>query len=183
MLFIQLLAAWLGALTGATGVAGAHDFHVSRLVANHDVAAGQLQLTLDTFVDDLEAAISREGARAGISLAADDVNLFQAGEAPSADSLLARYLAGALRLTCPGGEPALTVLGREPADDPYAAYLYMRFDLACDPTALELVLTSDFLLDLYDDQQNIVVWQRDGAAVAHDLLTAARRAASYEPAP
>ena len=155
----------------------AHDFHVSRLTVNHDTAGGRLELTLDTFVDDLELALAA-GSATGVTAAALD--LATPTEHPAADSLLGAYLTRTLRL---GGGTRLPLryLGKEPADDPYALYAYLSAEVPPSGGAAALALTSTFLLDLYDDQQNIVVWQRDGEAVDYDLLTAAAREARLDP--
>ena len=175
---LPLLACVLLASSARLPTGGlAHDFHVSRLTLNHDTRAGRFELTLDTFVDDLERALAA-GAVAGVTAATLD--LATPTEHPAADSLLGAYLTRTLRLRDNAPLP-LAYLGKEPADDPYAMYAYLSADLPPPGGDEALALTSTFLLELYDDQQNVVVWQRDGETVDYDLLTATVREARLDP--
>ena len=173
---LLLLACLLVLPSGPHGYGDvAHDFHVSRLTVNHNTADARLELTLDTFVDDLEAAL---GSTRAAGIPAEALDLVAPTEHPAADSLLGAYLARNLRLAAEAPLP-LRYLGKEAADDPYALYAFLSAELPGGGDAFSL--TSTFLLDLYDDQQNIVVWQRDGRTVDYDLLTTAAREARLEP--
>lgn len=148
-----------------------HDFHVSQLTLDENVAAGRYELTLHTFVDDVELA-----ATLGTDIEAIDLNLLADNQHPLADSLVRAYLSETVRMS---DTSALDIMGYEAADDPYAMYVYLVCEkLSPKPTAPRLV--SSYLLDLYDDQQNIVVWKRGGETVDYDLLTASKREATRD---
>ena len=168
-----LLAAAAVAPSPAPADAG-HDFHVSRLTVNYNTARRRLELTLDTFVDDLELALGQPPERGPT---AEELDLASPTEHPTADSLLAEYLGRTLALESARARSGLEYLGKQAADDPYAVYAFLAADLPAGATLPDLRLRSTFLLELYDDQQNIVVWQRDGQTVDYDLLTAGERVA------
>ena len=176
-LALTLLAAaclWSGAAV--------HDFHVSRLTVNYDTSERRLELTLDTFVDDLEAALGARAERRGVAgITARSLDLVTETEASGADALLAAYLTEVLAIDCAGAAPELEVLGKEGAGDPYAMYVYLAAPLTCDDErGLAVTLRSHYLYDLFDDQQNIVVWQRDGESMGYDLLAGANDTARRE---
>ena len=157
--------------TAGTG----HDFHVSRLTVNYNTERRRLELTLDTFIDDLELAL---GQPAGRGVTVEELDLVSPTEHPTADSLIAEYLNRTLALESGGARSELDYLGKQAADDPYAVYAFLAADLPAGATLPNLRLRSTYLLELYDDQQNIVVWQRDGETVDYDLLTAGERVAT-----
>lgn len=154
----------------------AHDFHVSHLTINVNTERQQLELTLDSFVDDLELVLGELGEQSRIAgFDARTINLVSTDEHPQADSLLGAFVLDALQLRCGDQSLALNYLGKEAAEDPYAVYVYLVAPLQCAADDAEVLLQHDFLHELYDDQQNIVRWQRDGKAVGYDLLTRNRR--------
>lgn len=161
----------------------AHDFHISRLTVNLDARQGRTEVTLHTFVDDVELAVARyhrldePPARRRDLPTAATLDFLAPTEHPLADSLVEAYLRAKVRLTSEAPLPALTYLGTESADDPYAVYFYFAAPLP--PSSTELSVASDFFVELYDDQQNVVVWQRDGESDGYALLTDRERVSTY----
>ena len=154
-----------------------HDFHVSRLTVNLDTKRQRLELTLQTFVDDLERGLIQDyqldqpqHLRRHLPPAAD-VNLLEPKQHPATDSLLVDYLRRRLQLRVgnAAGTP-WTYVGHERAKDPYAMYVYLA--VADVDTTQPIRLVSTFLTSVYADQQNVIIWQRDGEATDYDLLTA-----------
>ena len=180
LLVAILIAAAAPPAGGDVLVAGAaaHDFHVSRLTVNHDTGRERVELTLQTFVDDLERALVESyrlgSAAAGTLPSAAGINLLGPRQHPSADSLVEGYLRGQLALLDEGDRTLdWRFVGMERATDPYAMYVYLVLD---GPTAASATkLRSGFLVEVFPDQQNVVIWQRDGESRDFDLLTARER--------
>ena len=155
----------------------AHDFHVSRLTVDHDTKQQRLKLTLQTFVDDFERGIieehqlaNRQGRITGLPDAAD-VNLLEPKQHAATDSLAEAYLRRHLSLRIgKGPELAWRLVGMERSGDPYGMFVYLT--VLGGPRGEEAVrLRSTMLTSVFPDQQNVVIWQRDGEAVDYDLLT------------
>ena len=154
----------------------AHDFHISRLTVNLDAPQARTEVTLHTFVDDVEAAVTAfHGLDADVPTAtglpaAAALDFLAPTEHPLTDSLVEAYLRHKIRLT-DGGEALgpLRYLGPEAADDPYAVYFYFAAPLPAPGSAL--AIESRFFTELFADQQNVVVWQRGGVSEGYDLLT------------
>ncbi len=169
-LLLSVLFAW------SAPSASAHDFHVSRLTINVDSEQRQLEITLESFVDDLElslAAVARRGGSPEVSAA--NLNLVTDMEHPQSNALLEEYLRDVLEVRAGGEALQLEYLGKEAAHDPYALFMYMRVPLTAKQLNQPLSVISSFMLELYKDQQNIVVWQYNGEAASNDLLTTDRR--------
>ncbi len=171
---MTLLLPLLFALLSSSAVA--HDFHVSRLTVNVDHRDQRVKLTLQTFVDDLEKAMAKEHSLPKDAIAdargmtQASLNLLSPKQHPLADSLVEAYVRRRIQLT-EGTRllPGLRYLGMEAADDPYAMYLYLSAPLPSGKT--QITVHSRFFIDLYGDQQNVIVWQRNGEGVDYDLLT------------
>lgn len=154
----------------------AHDFHVSRLTINHDTKHQRLEITLQTFVDDFERALiddhqlTERASKDGRLPAAADVNLLDPKQHPRTDSLAEAYLRNHVAFRFGDGPPLpWRLVGVERGADPYAMFVYLALEAPRDGQRVRL--HSTLLTDLYADQQNVVIWQRDGEAVAYDLLT------------
>ncbi len=154
-----------------------HDFHLSRLTVNANTETRTVELTLHTFIDDLQVAISdNPRVTANGAVDPDSLRLTDPRELPGADSLVARLLRDDLTLASGGETLPLTYLGKEAADDPYGIYLYLETEL---PESRDFEISSDYLCALYRDQQNVVVWQRNGRQVGYSLLTHSTREAKF----
>jgi len=116
-----LISLLLSSSAPAVAPSEVHDFHVSRLTANYKPAEGRIECTLMTFVDDLETVLAKHHQLADVR-EEDDVlpskeklNLTEAGEYHSVDSLLSSYLKDVLKLkgTSPTHTLEINYLGKE----------------------------------------------------------------------
>lgn len=154
----------------------AHDFHISRLTVNLDAAQARTEMTLHTFVDDLELAVATHHDLARASQrdprlpTHETLDLLAPTEHPLADSLVEAYVRYKIRVRAGEAPVAIRYLGAEAADDPYAMYVYLAAPLPTGGTGL--TVHSRFFTELFGDQQNVVAWQRDGEAADYALLTA-----------
>ena len=176
------MTALLPVLLSAMSIA--HEFHLSRLTVNLDARQARTELTLHTFVDDLELAVARHhdlerAAAADARLPTQaSLDLLAPTEHPLADSLVEAYVLFQIRLLDEARDPVpVTYLGKEPADDPYAMYVYLKAPL----TDAGLTVDSRFFTELFDDQQNVVVWQADGETFDYALLTAREHVTTSAP--
>ena len=183
----------LSAGVSAPAAEEAHDFHVSRLTANYKPAEGRLECTLMTFVDDLETLLATHHELAEFGGSAtipsqESLNLTEPEEHPSVDSLLAVYINSAIQLSSSAHQSPLTIsyLGKERDKDPYGMFIYFYIEdaaltspVSSTPQA-KLALESTYMLELYEDQQNVVVWKLDGESADYDLLTYGSRTCDFE---
>jgi hypothetical protein len=169
----------------AREVVDLHDFHVSRLSINLKPAEKRVECTLATFVDDLELALQKYHqlpdyiAGDSLALSLENLNLTEPSEHPATDSLIQAYLAGNIKLSGDGSPQILGwhYLGKERDTDLYGMFLYFYLE---DVTLTgKLDLQSSFMLDLYDDQQNVVIWKTNGQSADYDLLTKSSRSCDF----
>lgn len=171
-----------------------HDFHVSRLMANYKPSEGRIECTLMTFVDDLERVLAKHhqlaevGEEGDLLPSKEKLNLTEAGEHPSVDSLVSSYLKDVLKLTSTSSPQALEIsyIGKERDDDPYGMFIYFVVEsVKRSPpqkagSSTKLELQSTYMLELYEDQQNVVVWKLNGESADYDLLTFNTRTCDFE---
>ncbi len=186
-LFISLLIS-----TGAFGppAEGVHDFHVSRLTANYKPDEQRIECTLMTFIDDLESvlAVHHKLPKMGdsaMNLSHESLNLTEPGEHPLVDSLIHEYLIETLQLKSATSQTPFKIsyLGKERDNDPYGMFIYFFIESlsVSENASMRLELSSDYMLDLYEDQQNVVVWELNGESSDYDLLTYSTRTCDFEP--
>jgi len=163
----------------------AHDFHVSRLTANYKPEEGRIECTLMTFVDDVEAVLTSYHQLPEIQgtsrfASREALNITEPEEHPFVDSLLSSYLENVLRFSSTAQTSALEIkyLGKERDHDPYGMFIY--FYMEDVSLSAKLDLQSTYMLDLYEDQQNVVVWKLNGESSDYDLLTYGTRTCDFE---
>jgi len=167
-------------------VENAHDFHVSRLTTNYIPNEGRIECTLMTFVDDVESVLASHHQLADVGdpnsaiPSKEGLNLTEEGEHAAVDSLITAYLKTVFKLTSPTAELPLEIsyLGIERDEDPYGMFIYFYVDAV--QLTPKLTLASSFMLELYEDQQNVVVWKLDGESADYDLLTFDTRTCDFE---
>ena len=93
----------------------AHDFHVS--IAQADYKAGEIQMTLRVFTDDLEMTLEERGAK--------NLRLGTPQEFAEADALIAAYLKERVRFELGDQSLPMTFVGKEVEYD--LCYLYLSF--------------------------------------------------------
>ena len=171
----------------------AHDFHVSRLTANYKPDQHRIECTLITFVDDLESMLALHHNLPKVSdstgtLSQEILDLTEPGEHPKVDSLLTEYLRETIQVSLASGPTPLSInyIGKERDEDPYGMFIYFYLDdEALSPkgensVSERLELKSSFMLELYEDQQNVVVWELNGESSDYDLLTYRTRTCDFE---
>ena len=149
-----------------------HEFHVSKLTINHNTKNEMLEITFETFIDDLEAVLPSTSKQLGLEEVTSAIlDLTTSTEYKAADSMIAQYLKEKIKITTPEGTVLkLDYLGKEAANDPYGLYIYLSTSME-NVDFLALSIYSDFMCELYDDQQNIVIWKQNKEMVDTDLLT------------
>lgn len=120
----------------------AHDFHVS--IAQADYKAGEIQMTLRVFTDDLEMTLEERGAK--------NLRLGTPQEFAEADALIAGYLKERVRFELGDQSLPMTFVGKEVEYD--LCYLYLSFN--CPKTPEELSVSNQVFFDSFEDQSNIV---------------------------
>ena len=128
----------------------AHKFYVSLCRIRYVQDSAQLQIVLKIFTDDLEKALSREGA-SGIRLGTDR-------EPEEGDSLVKVYLMRHFRLFTGGKELPVQYVGKEVDYD--VTWCYLEAWPAGD--FHEITVENDILTAVYPSQINLVEVSYDG---------------------
>jgi hypothetical protein len=126
-----------------------HPIHVTLTEVVYVEKSKTLQMTHKIFFDDLERHIEEEWKRKGQEIS---LKLNTPQEHPQADMYLSQYVAEHFRLLINGKLVQAKFLGKEYED--FAAWIYVEGLNVPKPKSLDL--TDSFLVDLYDDQNNIV---------------------------
>jgi len=162
-----------------------HNFHVSRLTVNWKPSEGRIECTLMTFVDDVEGVLAdhyqlEETKATKTDLPSiEDLNLTEQDEHPLVDSLLFKYIEDALHFSDASIKTVpINYLGKERDDDPYGMFIYFYIEEV--QLSQKLELESTFMLERYEDQQNIVVWKLNGESADYDLLTNESRVCDFK---
>ncbi len=138
-----------------------HDFHLSKTDIHYKSDQQSLQITIHSFIDDIELALQEYSD--------DDMKLFQASESLQADSILQVYFQDHFTIHIDGEPIAYEYLGREESDDIMGIYTYLEI---LGVTDLEsFVFSNTILLDTYDDQKNITVVKADNKPKAFHILS------------
>ena len=122
----------------------AHPFHVSVTEINHNASDKTLEVMCKIFTDDFEKALAQKFKT--------KVDLGKADMHQSMDSLIKKYLAGAIQIKPGGRLAAVSYLGYEL--DKEAAYCY--FEITNVPSLTKLDVVNTILYDIFDDQMNII---------------------------
>lgn len=123
-----------------------HDFHLCKTDVHYKSDQNSIQVTVLTFVDDLEEALNQEKPL--------DYKLLQNAEHPEADSLIAIYFEQHLTFKINGEAKSFYYLGKEESDDITAIYSYLEIEGIDDPTFIEI--DNSIMTELFDDQKNII---------------------------
>lgn len=134
-----LFVVWL-----AGNWAFAHKYHASLAELEYSEQAGQFQLALRLFADDLEWAISKD--------LTDKIRL----EDPTAPTRILRYIQQRVQLHHQGKTLSWHWLGMEAEVD--VVWIYLEAPFAGDPTTVRL--SNGVFMDLFTDQVNTVIVRR-----------------------
>ncbi len=124
----------------------AHDYHVSKTNVRYVADRSQVQVEMQVFVDDLEAALQDAGAPA-LELGTED-------EHADSERYLINYLAKHFRIEWNGAEVPTNFVGWELDDDMHGLWLYLAAEGMEAPE--EVTVENSVLTEFYADQKNIV---------------------------
>lgn len=129
-----------------------HDFHMSKTEVNYNASDRTMEVSLHIFIDDLESAILQD--------VGDSLFFATSKEHPQADQYIANYLNNHFIIEVDGQAIPLTYLGKEESPDLLAFWCYLEgVDV---PTPNSVSLSNDVLTEVFDDQQNMVVFTSPG---------------------
>lgn len=140
--FINLLSPFTSDLT-----AGAHPIHASICELNYSEKDAAFQVSVKIYIDDLGAAMNKEGYPA--------LNLGSTSENELTQEYLASYLDKYFTITLNGKKLVLKFVGKELSDDFLAVWCYIEFP-ATVSKGQKCTISNRILLDLYSDQRNIM---------------------------
>lgn len=144
ILLTILLSSCLSSWVSATK---AHDIHVSVCELRWNEESGAFEVSVKIFIDDLERALTKEGAP-GLFIGTPK-------EIKEANEYIASYLQKHLTIDVDGMRLSPDFLGKEISDDLLAVWCYVQFPAKLSRSK-KCTLSNDILLELYDDQRNIM---------------------------
>ncbi|NND06744.1 MAG: hypothetical protein HKN87_10220 [Saprospiraceae bacterium] len=129
-----------------------HDFHMSKTEVNYNDSSHSLEVSVHVFIDDLESAILQSGV--------DSLFLATSKEHQHADLHISEYLRTHFSVDVNGKSIPLVFLGKEESPDLLAFWCYLEGVDVPFPTLVSL--SNDVLTEVFDDQQNMVVFTSPG---------------------
>ena len=144
-LLLSAILAWCGSAM----TPDAHDFHLSKGTVEYVAQAESIQVTLHVFIDDLELALTRQGA--------PTLYLGTEKEVAATDDYVRAYLERHFRLHADGRAVDFTYLGKETSDDLSAVWIYLEGRPVPPPRKLQVEY--DLLTEVFDDQKNILTFR------------------------
>ena len=124
-----------------------HDIHISVCELRWNEVSGAFEVSIKIFIDDLEFALSKEGA--------PGLFIGTAKEIKEANEYIAAYLRKHFIIDIDGKRLTPDFLGKEISEDFLAVWCYVEFPAQVS-RASKCILSNDILLDLYADQRNIM---------------------------
>ncbi len=124
----------------------AHDYHVSKTNVRYVAERNQVQVEMQVFVDDLEAALQDAGAPA-LELGTED-------EDPDSERYLISYLDKHFSIEWNGQPVSTSFVGWELDDDMHGLWIYLAAEGLKAPE--EVTVENSVLTEFYADQKNIV---------------------------
>jgi hypothetical protein len=129
-------------------VASAHRYHTSVTRIEHNVEEHLVEITVQTFADDIEAALNKRSAAGGVRL----------DSSAKTNALLLDYLRNVIQLKTGDAGLELQWIGMELKG--HSVWFYLQ---AKAPDGLsKLTLSNRLLFELFADQVNIVNVVKDG---------------------
>ncbi len=123
-----------------------HDYHVSKTNVRYVADRAQVQVEMQVFVDDLEAAIAEAGGPA--------LELGTPEENEEAERYLTSYLDKHFSIRWNGEPIAVSMAGYELEDDMHGLWIYLSAEDVPDPEGI--TVENSVLTEYYADQKNIV---------------------------
>ncbi len=129
-----------------------HDFHMSKTEVHYNDSRHTLEVSLHVFIDDLEQAIIESGV--------DTLHLSTSLEHRRADEYIGAYLNQHFALVVNGLPVKLNFIGKEESPDLLALWCYLEGVDIEHPR--EVSIQNKVLTEIFDDQQNMVVFTAAG---------------------
>lgn len=124
-----------------------HDIHLSLCELRFNEATGSFEVSIRIFIDDLEAAIEKEGMK-GLGIGTPK-------EIASADEYIAAYLDEHFSIAVDDVKLKGSFLGKEMTEDLLAVWCYVEYPKV-KAGAHKCILFNNILFEVYDDQRNIM---------------------------
>lgn len=142
-----------------------HQFHISKTQIAYSETDNALQVSMHVFIDDLEEALRRRGK--------DKLFINTEKETIEADSSIVEYLSDVFSISI--GDKALpfTFIGKESSDDLQAIWCYLEFEKV--GTFDQLTIENGLLMEVYDDQKNMILFEKPGSDSAYFMFTTDNR--------
>lgn len=158
---LLLLSSLLVQLTHYTYGISDHQFHISKTQIAYNETDNALQVSMHVFIDDLEEALRRRGK--------DKLFINTEKEDIEAESAIVAYISEVFSISV--GEKALpfTFIGKESSDDLQAIWCYLEFENV--GTVDHLTIENGLLMEVYDDQKNMILFERPGNDSAYFMFT------------
>jgi len=156
-----MIALLIGILFSCINLSMSHDFHLSKTDIHYKTESQALQLTIHTFIDDMELALK----------AYEDIDykLLQDSEHIKTDSILLKYIEDHLILKADDKLLNYSFVGKEVSDDLVGVWAYLEVE------GLEFFesidVTNSILMDTYEDQRNIINVKVDSKSKAFHILS------------
>lgn len=148
----------------------AHDIHVSVCELRWNEESGAFEVSVKIFIDDLERALTMEGAP-GLFIGTPK-------ESEEANRYIASYLRKHFTIDVDGTRLVPDFLGKEISDDLLAVWCYVQFPAKMSRSQ-KCTLSNDILLELYDDQRNIMDIKMHKAHKDYTIFQPGRTTWSY----
>lgn len=157
----SLVVIFLVLLSSFNGGQDLHDFHLSKTDINFKPEDSALQITVTSFIDDMEdALVARDSL---------DYKLLQHAEHALADSVMAAYFREQLVIKVDGEQVDFYYLGKEQSEDIQAVYSYLEVEGVTEVRTLDV--ENKILTEMFDDQKNIINVKVNNKSKATHILT------------
>ena len=138
-----------------------HEFHVSKVQVDYNVAEKAVQISMHIFIDDLEEALRKQGVNA--------LYFCTKKENEKADMHLEAYLHQCFQLEIDGKAVTYEYIGKEPSEDLAAIWCYLEITNIAD--LQELSISNSVLMEVFDDQKNIIQITKSGKNQGYFLFS------------
>lgn len=139
---------------------GFHEFHLSKCEIEFNNIENSLEIAIQLFIDDTEAALASRGKT--------DLKLFTDEEHSLASQYIHEYLVDHFKVSVDGMDYKTTWIGKEISED--LAGLWCYIEIKNVEPQQRIVVSNDVLMEQFDDQRNIVKLRYDAKNKAYFLL-------------
>lgn len=134
------------AFTFSTNDKGDHEFHISKCQIDYSEKEKALQITVHLFIDDLEEALSQQGA--------DKLFICTEKEDEKAEEYIYKYFQQRFKIRLEDEEINYTFLGKEMSEDMIAVWCYLEVK---DVESInKMHIKNGMLMEAFEDQKNII---------------------------